>query len=129
MSGFARSLLTLGVLIGALAATAQADSLADAIEREARAIEAKMIAWRRDIHQNPELGNREVRTGGLVAEHLKALGYDVREKVAHTGIVAVLKGGKPGPVIALRADMDALPVTEDVDLPFASKARTTWRGA
>src|SRR5262245_59870760 len=96
----------------------------DAIDREAKAIEAKMIAWRRDIHQNPELGNREVRTSGLVAEHLKRLGYEVRERVAHTGVVAVLKGGKPGPVVALRADMDALPVTEEVDLPFASKVKT-----
>jgi amidohydrolase len=87
-----------------------------------------MIAWRRDIHEHPELGNREFRTSGLVAEHLKKLGYDVREKVAHTGVVAVLKGGKPGPVIALRADMDALPITELVNLPFASKVRTTWRG-
>ena len=64
----------------------------------------------------------------MVAEHLRKLGYEVREKVAHTGIVAVLKGGKPGPVIALRADMDALPVTEEVDLPFASKVKAIWRG-
>src|SRR5262249_35304822 len=91
-------------------------------------VEAKMIAWRRDIHQNPELGNREFRTSALVAEHLRKLGYEVRDKVAHTGVVAVLKGGKPGPVIAFRADMDALPVTEEVDLPFASKVRATWQG-
>ena len=74
----------------------QAQSTGEAIEREAKAVEAKMIAWRRDIHQNPELGNREIRTSALVAEHLKKLGYEVREKVAHTGVVAVLKGGKPG---------------------------------
>src|SRR5262249_57279027 len=92
----------------------------DAIDREAKAIEAKMITWRRDIHQNPELGNREVRTSGLVAEHLKRLGYEVRERGAHTGIVAVLKGGKPGAVAALRRAMEALAVTGDVDLPFAS---------
>ena len=107
---------------------ASAESFREAIDRHAKAIEARMIAWRRDIHQHPELGNREFRTAALVAEHLKKLGYEVREKVAHTGVVAVLKGGKPGPVIALRADMDALPVTEEVDLPFASKARATWRG-
>ncbi len=107
---------------------ARADSVRDAIEREAKAIEPRMIAWRRDIHQHPELGNREVRTAALVAEHLKKLGYDVREKVAHTGVVAVLRGGKPGPVIALRADMDALPVTEEVDLPFASKVKAMWAG-
>jgi amidohydrolase len=93
-------------------------TVGESIDRHAGAIEPKMIAWRRDIHQNPELGNRELRTSALVAEHLKKLGYEVREKVAHTGVVAVLKGGKPGPVIALRADMDALPVTEEVDLPF-----------
>ena len=106
---------------------AGAQSTGEAIDREAKAIEPKVIAWRRDIHQNPELGNREFRTAALVAEHLKKLGYEVREKVAHTGVVAVFKGGKPGPVVALRADMDALPVTEEVDLPFASKVRTNWR--
>jgi amidohydrolase len=111
-----------------LTTPAAADAVRDGIEREAKAIEARMIAWRRDIHQNPELGNREFRTAGLVAEHLKKLGYEVREKVAHTGVVAVLKGGRPGPVVALRADMDALPVAEEVDLPFASKVKTTWRG-
>ena len=111
-----------------VATPAGAQSISEAIDREAKAVEAKLIAWRRDIHQNPELGNREFRTSALVAEHLKKLGYEVREKVAHTGVVAVLKGGKPGPVVALRADMDALPVTEEVDLPFASKVRTTWRG-
>ena len=84
-----------------------------------------MIAWRRDIHANPELGNQEKRTAGLVAQHLKALGYEVREGVAVTGVVGLLKGeGGPGPVIALRADMDALPVAEEVDLPFASKIKT-----
>ena len=83
-----------------------------------------MIAWRRAVHQNPELGNQETRTAGLAAEHLRRLGYDVREKVAVTGLVAVLRGGAgPGPVVALRADMDALPVAEEVDLPFASRAR------
>jgi amidohydrolase len=111
-----------------LALPAGAQTSSDVIDREAKAIEARMIVWRRDIHQNPELGNREVRTSGLVAEHLKKLGYEVREKVAVTGVVAILKGAKPGPVVALRADMDALPVTEEVDLPFASKVKTTWMG-
>ena len=88
-----------------------------------------MIAWRRAIHQHPELGNQETRTAGLAAEHLRRLGYDVREKVAVTGLVAVLRGGAgPGPVVALRADMDALPVAEEVDLPFASRARAQWEG-
>jgi amidohydrolase len=90
-------------------------------------IEARVVAWRRDFHQNPELGNREVRTAHIVAEHLRALGFDsVQEKVAHTGVVGVLKGGKPGPVVALRADMDGLPVTEEVDVPFKSTVKTEW---
>ena len=109
-------------------ALAAEDAVREGLEREAKSIETRMIAWRRDIHQNPELGNREFRTAALVAEHLKRLGYEVREKVAHTGVVAVLKGARPGPVVALRADMDALPVSEEVDLPFASKVKTTWRG-
>ena len=92
-------------------------------------LETKVIAWRRDLHRNPELGNREVRTAGIVAAHLRALGFDeVREKVAHTGVVGVLKGGLPGPVVALRADMDALPVGEEVDVPFKSEVRTEWNG-
>src|SRR3954469_21003645 len=78
---------------------AQIDSLADKLE-------PKVIAWRRDIHANPELGNREFRTGKLVADHLKSLGYEVQTGVAHTGVVGVLKGGRPGKVVALRADMD-----------------------
>ena len=99
------------------------------IADKADAIEPRVIAWRRDIHENPELGNREVRTSALVARHLRELGFDeVREKVAHTGVVGVLKGGLPGPVVALRADMDALPVAEEVDVPFASEVRAQWNG-
>lgn len=98
------------------------------IDKRALAIESKMISWRRDLHQNPELSNREFRTAGVVAEHLKRLGIIVQTGVAKTGVVGVLQGGKPGPVIALRADMDALPVTEQVNLPFASKARSTYNG-
>jgi amidohydrolase len=88
----------------------------------------KVIEWRRDIHQHPELSNREVRTAGIVAAHLKALGMDVRTGVAKTGVIGVLKGGRPGKVVALRADMDALPVTEQTDLPFRSTARSTYNG-
>jgi len=98
------------------------------IAAAARAVEPRVVAWRRDIHQHPELGNREVRTSALVAQHLRSLGIEVREKVAHTGVVGVLRGGRPGPVVALRADMDALPVTEEVDLPFKSTVRTEWNG-
>jgi amidohydrolase len=98
------------------------------IDRRAEAVLPKVVAWRRDIHQHPELGNREVRTAALVARHLKDLGLEVRTGVAHTGVVGVLRGGRPGPGAALRADMDALPVTEEVDLPFKSTVRTQWNG-
>jgi amidohydrolase len=93
-----------------------------------RAVEPKVIEWRRDIHQHPELSNRETRTAKLVAEHLKRLGLEVRTGIAHTGVSAYLKGGLPGPTIALRADMDALPVTEKTDVPFKSTATGTYRG-
>ena len=99
-----------------------------AIGEAAARLEARVIAWRRDLHAHPELGNREFRTSKLVADHLRALGIEVKEKVAHTGVVGLLKGGKPGPVVALRADMDALPVKEEVDVPFASKVTTEWSG-
>jgi len=105
----------------AIIAEAQVDQLADQVE-------SKVIAWRRDIHANPELGNREFRTSKLVAEHLRSLGIEVKTGVAHTGVVGLLKGGKPGPVVALRADMDALPVNEPAGLPFASKVKAMWAG-
>ena len=98
------------------------------IESWAKPVDSKVLAWRRDIHQFPELGNREFRTSKLVAEHLRSLGLDVTTGIAHTGVIAILKGGKPGPRIALRADMDALPVTESSGLPFASKQTTEYRG-
>ena len=88
----------------------------------------KTNAWREDLHLNPELGNREFRTSKMIAAHLRSLGLEVKEGIAHTGVVADLQGAKPGPCIALRADMDALPVTERVNIPFASKARTTYNG-
>lgn len=88
----------------------------------------QVIAWRRDIHQHPELGNHEFRTSELVAKQLRALGLDVKTGVAHTGVVALLKGGKPGPRLAIRADMDALPVVEDDDLPFKSTVRAQYNG-
>ena len=111
-----------------LAQTPNVYALRSAIDEQARALENQLIAWRRDIHQHPELGNREFRTAALVAAHLRGLGLDVRTGVAHTGVVATLRGGQSGPVVALRADMDALPVTEEVDLPFASTVRTTYNG-
>ncbi len=94
----------------------------------AQALQGKVVDWRRDIHQHPELGNRETRTAALIADHLRKLGLEPKTGIATTGVTAVLKGGKPGPRLALRADMDALPVTERVDVPFASKATATFRG-
>ena len=106
-----------------------ASALAAEIDRAADAVEAQVIAWRRDLHEHPELGNREFRTAEIVRTHLVALGLDeVRTGVAHTGVVGLLRGALPGPTVALRADMDALPVSEEVDLPFASKVRATWNG-
>lgn len=99
------------------------------IDDLAAQIEPQVIRWRRDIHQHPELSNREFRTSALVAAEMKRLGFEVREKVAHTGVLAVLKGTKPGPVIALRADMDALPVLERTGLPFASQVKGEYNGA
>ena len=126
----------LAACVGALAsaqARAQAQdadvyALRQAAEARARAVEPQVVTWRRDIHQHPELSNREFRTAALVAEHLRSLDMEVRTEVAHTGVVATLRGGRPGPVVALRADMDALPVTELVDLPFASRERAMYNG-
>jgi amidohydrolase len=98
------------------------------IRQRASQVESKLIAWRRDIHQYPELAEQETRTSGLVAEHLGKLRLEVKTGVARTGVIAILKGGKPGPVVALRADMDALPVKEPKGLPFASKAKGKYLG-
>jgi amidohydrolase len=117
----------LAVATSAAAQTAPAATHA-AIDARARALEPKLLAWRRDIHQHPELGNRETRTAKLVADHLRGLGLTVRTGVAGTGVVATLKGGRPGATVALRADMDALPVREEVALPFASQATGTYQG-
>jgi amidohydrolase len=107
---------------------AQKGNLRMEVSKKALSIEKKVIDWRRDLHEHPELGNAEVRTAGIVAKHLESLGIEVQTGVAKTGVVGILKGGKPGPVVALRADMDGLPVTERGNLPFASKVRTTYNG-
>ena len=111
---------------------APAQSIVPDLEQEIRQratqIEDKLIAWRRDIHEHPELGEQETRTADLVADHLRKLGLEVKTGVARTGVIAVLRGGKPGPVVALRADMDALPVKEPEGLPFASKAKGKYLG-
>ncbi|MBB5015575.1 amidohydrolase [Rehaibacterium terrae] len=119
--------LAAALLAVALTPAASAHGIHD-IESLAAAVDARVLEWRRDIHQHPELSNREFRTAALVADHLRSLGLEPRTGIAHTGVVAILRGGKPGPRIALRADMDALPVSERVDLPFASRVTTEFRG-
>jgi amidohydrolase len=103
-------------------------ALIEKINAAADKIEPKCIVWRRDIHQNPELGNNEYRTAKLIADHLRSLGIEVKEGVGKTGVVGILKGAKPGPCIGLRADMDGLPVGERVDLPFKSNVKSTYNG-
>ena len=117
-----------GLTLAATTAYAQNTALDARVAQLAAQEETKVIAWRRDIHEHPELGNQETRTAGIIAAHLKKLGLEVQMGVARTGVVGILRGGKPGPVVALRADMDGLPLTENNDLPFASKAKTTYLG-
>ncbi len=100
----------------------------EAVTTRAAALEPKLIEWRRDLHANPELSNREFRTSARVADHLKSLGLEVRTGIAHTGVAGLLVGGQPGPTVALRADMDALPVTEQTGLPFASAVTAEYNG-
>ena len=120
---------TLAALASALllAAPASAQQEDAGLETAIQSVLPEMIEWRRDFHEHPELSYREVRTSRVIARHLRSLRLDeVRTGVAETGVVGILRGGRPGPVIALRADMDALPVTEEVDLPFASTVRDTY---
>lgn len=112
----------------ALAAPAMADDLAATVDQRVRALEGKVIEWRRHVHQNPELSNRETNTAQLVADHMRKLGMEVKTGVAKTGVIGLLKGGKPGPVVALRADMDALPVVEESELPFRSTVKAEYLG-
>jgi amidohydrolase len=146
MSTPTRRLLVTGLLVlaapglCALAASPQAlpvapapnvlatDGLHQRIDQAAQAVLPKVVTWRRNLHQHPELGNAEVETAKFLSERLTALGYEVKTGIAKTGVVGVLRGGKPGPVVALRADMDALPVTEETGLPFASTARGQYNG-
>lgn len=117
-----------GLIIALLITATVHAQITEKIAAAADRIESKCIAWRKDIHQNPELGNREFRTAKLVADHLRQLGLEVKEGVAKTGVVAILRGGKPGPCIALRADMDALPIVENDNLRYASKAKGVYNG-
>lgn len=120
------------VVLSTQSIAAQTDKnavLKSKLDKLAMAIEPKVIAWRRDLHQNPELSNRESKTAEKIAKHLRDLKFDeVKTGVAKTGVVGILRGGKPGPTVALRADMDGLPVTERVDLPFKSTVKTTFNG-
>ena len=121
--------ITLAILIfTSVNLFAQKQTLQSTAKLAGEKIEQKVIDWRRDFHQNPELGNNEKRTSVIVAKHLQSLGIEVKENVGKTGIIGILKGSKPGPCIGLRADMDALPVVERVDLPFASKVKSTYNG-
>jgi len=123
--------LALGLALTALpapAATPAGGDLDARIDREAERVAPQLIELRHRVHQNPELSNRETQTAELVAAHLRSLGLEARTGIAKTGVVALLKGGKPGPLIAVRADMDALPVTEETDLPFKSTRRDTFLG-
>lgn len=121
--------LLLSLLLLALPVSAQSrDVLHGTVDELAAAINDQVVTWRRDIHANPELGMQEFRTAGLVADHLESLGIEVQTGVGGTGVVGVLRGGRPGPVVALRADMDALPVTEMADVPFASEVTAMWQG-
>lgn len=118
------TVFSLGVLDLSGSAVAQQDDVAALVDKH----RVEAIRMREHIHQNPELSNREFKTAELVAAHLTALGIEIRTGVAHTGVVGVLKGGRPGAVVAIRADMDALPVTEETVLPFKSTVRTTYLG-
>ena len=121
-------MVLLVVAVPTFASAQNVNPLSSQVDRLAQEITPQVVTWRRDFHKNPELGNREVRTAKVIADELRRLGYEVQTGVAHTGVVAVLKGAKPGPVVALRSDMDALPVTEQGDLPFKSTAKTSWNG-
>jgi amidohydrolase len=126
-----RGIVCAFIMAFTLPLTAQKDpnaALKKKLDELAQGVEAKVVAWRRDFHQNPELSNRETRTAKVITEHLKALGLEVRIGIAKTGVVGILKGGKAGPTVALRADIDALPVTERTNVPFKSTARTTFNG-
>jgi amidohydrolase len=117
-----------GASVGTAQTSARPSPLAAEIDRLAAAVQPEMLEWRRHLHQYPELSNREVKTAAYVAERLKSFGLEPRTGIARTGVVAVLAGGRPGPVVALRADMDGLPVTEEVELPFASRAKGEYEG-
>jgi amidohydrolase len=115
-------------IVMTFATSAQADISEAELASAAKAVDSKVVEWRRDLHQHPELSNRETRTAEVIAKRLRSHGLEVKTGIALTGVAGLLRGAQPGPTIALRADMDALPVTEPGDLPFKSKVTTTFRG-
>jgi amidohydrolase len=125
-SSFSFLLLPLAALC--MSGVASAEVTQQQLDAALAKVDSKVIAWRRDIHQHPELSNREARTAKLVADHLKKLGLEVKTGIAHHGVTAVLEGGRPGPTIAMRADMDANPVVEEVDVPFKSQVTAEYLG-
>jgi amidohydrolase len=126
MKRFSSLMITL--MLSSQAAMAQIPALPADAQSLVDAVMPRVVEWRRDFHQHPELGNREFRTSAIIAEHLQALGMEVQTGIAHTGVVGILRGGRAGPVVALRADMDGLPVEEMADVPFASRVRTQYNG-
>ena len=122
-----RSLVLIVMWLAAMTA-ARAEVTGSELDAAAAAMQARVVGWRRDFHLHPELGNREFRTSGIVEKHLRSLGLEVRTGIAHTGVVALLHGGLPGPTVMFRADMDALPVTERTDVPFRSTVMAEYRG-
>lgn len=125
---FKKAGLVIAIAATSACSTISTPAIASDSVRISESLEQQVITWRRDLHQHPELSNREFRTSRVVTEHLQALGMEVQTEVAHTGVVGILEGGKPGPLIALRADMDALPVTEQTDVAFRSTAVGEYRG-
>ena len=125
----ARLLAAAASAVVAFAALPAAAQTADQINAAVDAVTPEVVAWRRDLHAHPELGFAETRTAGVVADHLRSMGLEVRTGVGRTGVVGILRGGRPGKTVALRADMDALPVLEATGLPFASTATGTYMGA
>ena len=121
-------LISCGAVAIMAAALMPAETPKQKADKMAAQLEPKLVEWRRDFHKNPELSNREFKTAEKVATFLRSLGMEVQTNVGKTGVVGILKGGKPGPVVALRADMDALPVTERSNLEFASTAKSTYNG-
>jgi amidohydrolase len=120
--------ISLSLVLLSICIFTNAQDLSTQIDTKAQAIQTNLVEWRRHIHQNPELGNREFKTSAYIVEQLKGLGLEIQTGIAKTGVIAILKGGKPGPCIALRADMDALPVRERVNIPFASTDSADYLG-